>query len=170
MENVCAGRASGTRRNQRPRIRRRRVAVGTRPGNRSEVIQIVINPLNMQEDVVIDQLVRVRCVIEENQMPGIRSDKDMPLVVGCPLVQKPADFIGSANRIALGFGPVRRKASCHLVIVKQILSQIDVRNHLARFRVYLHNVGIAEQENRIRIFVKARSVRAFQRIDQRLGL
>ena len=138
------------------------MAVGTRARNGREVVEVIVNPLDMEQNVVVDELVRIRRVIEENQMPGIRSDKNVALVVRGSLIKQPPDFGCSLYRVIVGFRIIYGITSRHLRIREHVYAKIDVGHDFARFRVYLHNVGIAEQKNRIRIFVEARPVRAFQ--------
>ena len=123
----------------------------------------------MNQNVVIDQFIRIGRVVEKNQMTRVGSHKDMSLVVRRALVQKPTDFIRAANCITARFSAVRRIATRHQTIGEHIFTQVHIRNDFFRRWIDLHNMGVAEQKNRIRIFVKACTMSPLQRVDQSLG-
>ena len=130
---------------------------------RSQVVKVVVNPLHVNQDVVVNQLLGVCGIIHKNHVTRIGCHKKVTVTIRGTLVQTPAHATGS------------RAAQIRLRFFKEIFTKVnrcnDFRLDFATFaiRLDLHNARTAEHKDRLGISIVGATMSTFQGVNQNLG-
>ena len=133
---------------------------------RSQVIQILVDVLHVNQHVIVNQLSRISGKVHKDHVSRIGRHKKMSVAVRCPLIQAPT------HRAAI---PSSRFRHIRIGFHKEILTQVNRRNHFGGhilsfdMGLNLYNAGATEYEDRLGVGIVSTTVSTFQAVDQDLG-
>ena len=128
---------------------------------RSQVIQVVINPLHVNKHIVVDQLFRVSRIVHKNHVTRIGGNEQMTISVSRTLVQTPT-YAGRsrASHVFLRFG-------------KEEFAEVNHRHHFRTLisrhiliRLNLHDARATEHEDGLGVGIVGTTVGTFKGVDQ----